>query len=266
MIRSYELRRDETRRTIAWHVDDNQYYAHFHSTLELIYVESGVLQVMQNGAVHLVPEGGLVVNSSYVVHGYSTPEHSRIIVATIPLAEVPSLRAQLEQNRFSRGIVDAPEIKDAKRLMYIMADPSHRDNARFVGSIGEALLALLIEKIGLTPNVSDAEDDLIKRMLRYIGEHAAEPLNVAGVAAHFGYSAGRFSHIFNEKVGCSLTRYVNSLRCRMAEGLLRQSAAPLTEVAALCGFSSLRTFHRVYREYAGSTPRGGAPSGAEART
>lgn len=258
MQREYELTRDETRRASAWHVNDNQYYAHFHSTLELIYVESGELSAMQNGAVRLVPAGGLVVNSSYVVHGYSTPVRSRIIVATIPLGDVPSLRAQLEQNRFARGIVSAEEIKDARELMYIMADPAHRGNARFVGSVGEALLALLIEGIGLVPNVSDAEEDLIKRILRYLRDHSAEPLTVAGVAAKFGYSAGRFSHIFNDKVGCSLTRYVNSLRCQRADALLRQSGAPLTEVAALCGFSSLRTFHRVYREYAGRTPRGEA--------
>ena len=119
----------------------------------------------------------------------------------------------------------------------------------------EGLLAFLADHIGLKDNASDAESDLMKRILIYLQEHATEPITLSEAAAHFGYSAGRFSHIFNERIGCPFIRYVNSLRCQHAQQLLAQSDLSLIDVATACGFSSLRTFHRVYKDFTGDTPR-----------
>lgn len=257
MQQVYELSRDETPRVTAWHKTNNYFHAHFHSTIELVYVESGVLASMQDGVTTHVPSGHLIVNSSYVVHSYATPESSRIIVCTIPLSAVPSLRGQLARSRFAQNIVDVRGMKECKRMLGMMADPANEHNALFINAMGEALLALLIDRIGLAENTSDDESDLIKRILIHLQEHSAEPINVTQVASQFGYSAGRFSHIFNERIGCSFTRYVNNLRCYKARRMLAENTLSLIDVATVCGFSSMRTFHRVYKEFTGETPRAG---------
>lgn len=254
MLGYYELFRDETHRTMAWRAQNNQFIAHFHSTIELMYVEEGVLSAFQNGVTTLVPAGHLIVNSSYMVHSCTTPTHSRIIIVTIPLSQVPTLRAILTQNSFQKGIADVRGLKECRRIMRMMADPAHQNNIRFINSLGEALLALLIEKIGLSPNENDAGSDLVKQILTYINENTAKPLTVSSVAAVFGYSAGRFSHIFNQRIGCTFTRYLNSQRCRMAKRMLESGGVPLSEVAAAAGFGSIRHFHRVYKDYVGVTP------------
>lgn len=257
MQQLYELSRDETPRATAWHIANNHFHAHFHSTVELVYVESGVLAALQDGVTTLVPAGHLIVNSSYVVHGYETPESSRIIVCTVPLSAVPALRGQLSRSRFAQNIVDVSGLKECRRILGMMADHANGDNAIFMNALSEALLALLIEKIGLIENTADNESDLIKRILIYLQEHSAEPITVSQAAALFGYSVGRFSHIFNERIGCSFTRYVNNLRCYKARRMLAENDLPLIDVAAACGFSSMRTFHRVYKEVTGQTPRAG---------
>ena len=142
-------------------------------------------------------------------------------------------------------------------MLGMMADPANEHNSLFINAMGEALLALLIDRIGLAENTADDETDLIKRILIHLQEHAAEPITVAQAASQFGYSAGRFSHIFNERIGCSFTRYVNNLRCYKAKRLLAESNLPLIDIANACGFSSMRTFHRVYKEVTGETPRAG---------
>lgn len=256
MQQVYELERDETPRVSAWHKNNNYFHAHFHSTIELVYVENGVLSAMQDGVTTLVPAGHLIVNSSYMVHSYATPESSRIIVCTVPLSAVPALRSQLSRSRFAQGISDVRGMKECRRMLSMMADPANEHNTVFLHAMAQALLAFLIDRIGLVENTSDdAEQDLVKRILIYLQEHAAEPITVSQVASHFGYSAGRFSHIFNERIGCSFTRYVNNLRCYNAKRLLAESDLPLIDVAQACGFSSLRTFHRVYKAFTGDTPR-----------
>lgn len=257
MQQVYELSRDETPRVTAWHINNNHFHAHFHSTIELVYVEGGVISAMQDSVTALVPAGHLIVNSSYVVHSYATPESSRIIVCTVPLSAAPSLRSQLARSRFAQSIVDVRGMKEIRRMLTMMADPANGHNAVFLNAMAEALLAFLIDRIGLTENTSDAETDLVKRILIHLQEHAAEPINVSQIASHFGYSAGRFSHIFNERIGCSFTRYVNNLRCYNAKRMLAESDLPLIDVATACGFSSVRTFHRVYKAFTGETPRTG---------
>ena len=257
MQQVYELSRDETPRVTAWYKDDNHFHAHFHSTIELVYVEKGQLSVMQDGVTTLVSAGWLIVNSSYMVHSYATPESSRIIVCTVPLSAVPALRGQLSRSRFAHSIVDVRSMKECKKILTMMADPANEDSTLFLNAMAEALLALLVERVGLTENTSDDETDLIKRILIHLQEHAADPINVAQTAARFGYSAGRFSHIFNERIGCSFPRYVNNLRCYNAKRMLAESDISLIDAATACGFSSLRTFHRVYKAVTGETPRAG---------
>jgi len=255
MQQVYELSRDEMPRATAWHINNNHFHAHFHSTIELVYVENGVLAALQDGVTTPVPAGHLIVNSSYVVHGYETPESSRIIVCTVPLSAVPSLRSQLSRSRFAQSIVDVRSMKECRRILSMMADQANRNNTIFLNAMAEALLAFLVDRIGLKENAADDESDLIKRILIHLQEHAAEPITVSQVASTFGYSAGRFSHIFNERVGCSFTRYVNNLRCYHAKRMLAESDLPLIDVATACGFSSMRTFHRVYKTFTGETPR-----------
>ena len=257
MQQVYELSRDETPRAVAWYIDNNHFHAHFHSTIELVYVEKGVLAAMQDGVTTQVPAGHLIVNSSYMVHSYDTPEASRIIVCTIPQSAAPALRTLLVRKRFAQSIVETSCIPECCQILRIMADPANRPNTILVNALAEALLALLTERIGLTDSVSDDENDLVRRILIYLQEHASEPISLSQVASAFGYSAGRFSHIFNDRIGCSFTRYVNNLRCYKARRMLTENDMTLLDVAAACGFSSMRTFHRVYKDFSGETPRAG---------
>ena len=247
MQQFYELARDQRMEAQVWHAVDNQSIAHFHSAVELILVEEGSLVAMQEGRSRVACAGEIIVNSSYTIHGYTTPAHAQTIVATIPLATVPSLQTALSQKRFAADIVRAEDAAECARLLQLAANPVHEQNQNYINGLNLAVLALLMEKVGL------------RELLMYLQNHFSEELTVAGTAAQFGYSAGRFSHIFNARVGCSFTRYVNGLRCRMAEKVLRESNMPLMDVASACGFSSMRTFHRVYREYAGHTPRRATP-------
>lgn len=253
MERYYELKRDETPRTQAWYSINNAFIAHFHSTIELIYVLEGEICAMQDGVTRWVGPQHLIVNSSYVLHAYHTPSYSRVIVITLPLSALPSLRAQLNHHSFLESVVDVSDMPEASALACLMAQGGHGE--RFVNSLGEALVALLVERVGLRPSEADAEGDLMRRILSYLQQNVSAPLSLRAVAAHFGYSAGRFSHIFNRRVGCTFPRYVNTLRCSTARRMLSQGVMPLTDVAAASGFSSMRTFHRVYKQVTGQTPR-----------
>lgn len=255
-LRLYERDRDGMLDAMAWQQEDNQVIPHFHSPVEVIYVEDGELLVTQNGVQSRAEKGQIIVNSCYVVHGYATAKHCRTLVAMLPPGIAPGLRAALMKGAFIRNILSAEEIPECYPLLQMMLGPSQ--SSCYVNGLGQAVLALLVENIGLKENAANGESDLLRRILEYVQAHAAEPISVADTAAYFGYSAGRFSHIFNQQVGCSFTTYVNGIRCMTAHRLLAEGGQSLIDVANACGFSSLRTFHRVYKAFAGETPRAAA--------
>lgn len=252
-LRLYERDRDGMLDALAWRQENNQVIPHFHNPVEVIYVEDGELLVTQNGVQNRAGKGQIIVNSCYMVHGYATAEHACTLVALLPPSIAPGLRSALVKGHFARSILSAGELPECYPLLQMMLEPSQ--SPCYGNGLGQAVLALLVEKIGLKENTANGESDLLRRILEYVQAHAAEPISVADTAAYFGYSAGRFSHIFNQQVGCSFTTYVNGIRCMSAHRLLAEGGQSLMEVASACGFSSLRTFHRVYKAFAGETPR-----------
>ncbi|MBQ4551857.1 MAG: helix-turn-helix transcriptional regulator, partial [Clostridia bacterium] len=73
-------------------------------------------------------------------------------------------------------------------------------------------------------------------------------------ARQFGYSKSRFSHLFNETLGCPPGAFINALRCQHAARAMLESDQPLLEIAMNAGFECPRTFYRVFKQYYGVTP------------
>ena len=95
---------------------------------------------------------------------------------------------------------------------------------------------------------------LIKDILIYLQQHYTGDISMQQLARHFGYSKSRFSHLFNEQLGCTLADYVNSLRCQHASQLLLETKQPVMDIALQVGFECVRTFYRAFKRYYGVTP------------
>lgn len=57
------------------------------------------------------------------------------------------------------------------------------------------------------------------------------------LAKQFGYSKSRFSHLFNEALGCPPSAFINALRCQHAARTMLESDQPLLEIAMNAGFA-----------------------------
>lgn len=254
MERYYELGRDEENRSVAWYAENNQCNQHFHSSIEIVYVLSGSLVALLDGEKKLVGQNEMIVNSCYSSHCYRTEQENKLIIATIPLSALPLFTGRLMHSRFACNVIKA-DTPLYKRLIALMADSENRANAAYIDSLAQALIALLVERVGLVPRKDLAEGDWFDGVLRYVYDNMDQPLTVGSVASEFGYSVGRFSHLFTQRVGISFSRYLQGLRCEKARNLLRQGSRSVNEVSETCGFQSVRTFHRVYKGITGKTPK-----------
>lgn len=252
----YENHRDDMAHAHAWVAHDDHFAPHFHNSVELSYVLDGELIATLDGTDWRAGPGTMLINSSYVVHSYETPVASRSIVAIIPIAEVPSVRQLLTKQAFARPVCEDDAQGTLRTLMELLVAQSASDaNPLTRKGLCYALLGLLIDRVGLAPARESSRAAFMRDVLGYLQQHHTEPLTVASVATHFGYSRSRFSHIFHAQLGYTLMDYIATVRCHHAAQLLRETDLPVSQVALAVGFESLRTFYRTFKKQYGMTPQ-----------
>lgn len=97
-------------------------------------------------------------------------------------------------------------------------------------------------------------DNLILRIIDYIGEHYGEALKVSDIAKWAHISETQFRRIFSSYMNMSPLEYINLVRIRAACEYLKKTDEPVAMIAAKCGFSVGSTFNRNFRHVMGVTP------------
>lgn len=97
-------------------------------------------------------------------------------------------------------------------------------------------------------------DNLILRIIDYIGEHYSEALKVSDIAKWAHISETQFRRIFSSYMNMSPLEYINLVRIQAACEYLKKTDEPVAMIAAKCGFSVSSTFNRNFRHVMGVTP------------
>ena len=79
-------------------------------------------------------------------------------------------------------------------------------------------------------------------------------MSVDEIADHVKMSKYYFCREFRRETGYTVVRYINNVRAREAERLLKQTDAPVQEIARSCGYENLSYFTRTFKSVTGKTP------------
>ncbi len=88
----------------------------------------------------------------------------------------------------------------------------------------------------------------------WIIDNLHRPLTVDGMAATLHMSVRNFSRAFAHEFGSTPARFVASLRVETAKRLLQDSDKSEPVIAAECGFGSVDSMQRAFRQQAGGVP------------
>ena len=116
------------------------------------------------------------------------------------------------------------------------------------------ILTHVLRNAELEP-IDDRHMSAVQAILRYCGEHYTENVTLDNIAQNTHMSKYYISHLFSKEVGISFPEYINTLRIRDAEKMLKSGDSSITEVAFSVGFNSLRSFNRHFYAQTGKTPR-----------
>jgi LacI family transcriptional regulator len=100
--------------------------------------------------------------------------------------------------------------------------------------------------------VSDLE---VARALRYVSQNFRRRLSLSEVAKATGLSLRRLQTRFKQQLKRTILQEINTRRVKHAQTLLAQTGKKIRVVAGECGFGSAVKLIRVFRQYAGTSPK-----------
>lgn len=160
-----------------------------------------------------------------------------------------------------RNVSDSPVVAGMiRQLLNVMREPTefYIDEAKGI------LLALLINIIR-DNQVEEPEQEEhevmdgkitipISRALDYITLHYMEPLKIGDLAAWCHMSETHFRRTFSNYMKMSPLEYINLVRVRTACEYLKKTDVPVSDIAYKCGFTTLSTFNRNFKQVMGTAP------------
>ena len=103
--------------------------------------------------------------------------------------------------------------------------------------------------------LDDEESRRIRKVKKYIGEHAAEPIREKDLADMAGMSCSAFSRFFKLSTGRTLSDYLIDIKLGNAARMLVDTSRSIAEICYECGFNNLSNFNRIFKSRRGATPR-----------
>lgn len=89
---------------------------------------------------------------------------------------------------------------------------------------------------------------VVKRMMRYIEEHAATSLKVEDIASYVSLSVSRSSFLFKNHTGKSMMEYALEVRLNIAVEKMKFTSETLEKIAEDSGFNTYNYFHKVFKK------------------
>ena len=116
------------------------------------------------------------------------------------------------------------------------------------------------ELIWLTGHVlyaasTDKGTDVAAALKNYIQNHYSDNLGLTDIAGKFHLNANYISTLFREQTGMTLCSYIEGVKMEKAKQLLQESSLSITEIALETGYSGSNYFSKVFKKYAGVSPK-----------
>ena len=229
--------------------------AHFHSAPEFLFVEQGEAEVNIDGETKILTAGNACFVDSFCVHSYVHAGASVYVLLGDGDYFKQFFRKRNEKT-FPRFFpFDDYSLLDT--LLALCKRAKKEDCSRTVfHGVAEILCGILSERVPLETKRKDKLSAFVCELLSYAQNNLGEDLSLAALSEKFGYSREHLSRILHRYLRENWNDYVNRLRVREAERMLRENgSANVLHIACECGFESSNTFYRAYKKEFGKTPK-----------
>ena len=128
------------------------------------------------------------------------------------------------------------------------------EKSSLIKAIVSLIFARVLSLFHLKPNTEKFKSNLSVKAVTYVTEHFKDNISLDTAAEALGISRFAVSRLFSSSIKINFVNYVNFMRIAYAKELLETTNTSVLDIALECGYETLRTFNRVFKEYEGITP------------
>jgi AraC-like DNA-binding protein len=242
-------------------------------TFEMYYLVSGGRRYFVRDQTYGVTPGTLVLIPPGVIHRTiddpDAPGHERILVQfSLSFLQLGMHVMPLHLEAFRMPLpllpLDSEDRVEIERLLMQMCDEfNSRKSAR--EPMLHALLSQLLLTVGramkrhgeenaMRPDPATVTEGRIQPVIDYILNHCEDTLGLEEIAHQFYFSPSHLSRLFRRSTGFTYSEFVQLVRIRRAQELLRTTDQKVLEIAEASGFGNLSHFQHTFRKHTGMTP------------
>ena len=258
-----------------WDSSLRSFSFHWHELLEITYVLEGKISVSVDGKIFQAQQRDIIVINSGLIHSFFNPEPGTLITIF-----------QFGLELFDQSLVDLRDraaqklVFDRKTFISLKEDTSLHQKLEYLlleirreyydkedgfhlaikSRLYEMALVFLRALPAKTPVSREMvrhnyNNQILERVFSFIHGNSGNPeTSLEQAAAAAALSKFYFTRFFKEQTGQTFHAYLSLVRINRAKEYLTESDLPVTEVAYLCGFSSIKTFNRIFKTFTGVSP------------
>lgn len=242
-----------------------------HPFRELVYVDSGAVNVHSDGYTGVLEKNQLIVHKGNERHALfcdlNNAPNVIIIGFECKCHELDAFSSEITTLTDEEQKILTDVIREGRNVFLPpydipnIADMKKRDDYPFGADqmIKNKLEAFFIELIRSRKSVSEKSggkvaDIKIIEINNYLTENFREKINLAELCFLYGINKTTLCYAFKEAFGESIINYVNILRIKEAKKLLREGKYNLTQISSMVGFSSIHYFSRIFKQFENKSP------------
>ena len=98
------------------------------------------------------------------------------------------------------------------------------------------------------------DEDVVRKIRHYIDTNYEKDISLTTLSKHFFISKYQISRLFKKELDIGFVEYLNRFRVQRAEQLLKETTLSVEQVGYQVGFTNIRSFLRVFKQYTNISP------------
>lgn len=230
---------------------DFSYPLHMHRCYEAVMLLEGEMTVRIEKEEYLLREGDLILIKPNRVHSFETQGSSRHVLCIFAPELIAAITEPLTKYRLTSPVL-REEDPTVRRLFLTVQEDA--DIATVKGFL-YLLCGHFYRSLDLTAEDTYAKDTLLLRdIFHFVETNTDKPCTLESLAESLKYTPSYLSHFFSANVGMSYNTYVRNVKMNRASYLLRNTRDSVLSIALKCGYTSLSSFNRSFKQLTGMNP------------
>lgn len=244
-------------------------FDHYHDTYEIYYLLAGERSYYINHMIYTLRKGDLIFINKNEIHrttSKGSARHERILI-NFEEDYLYSLLASFDLSfpfLTERSLLLRPVAHEQgaiEALLFSMLKEQNEPRTQQVPYLQTLLIQLFIEmnriqEISREPIAPESSEKQLKvyEIIDYLHTHYAEKLTLEQLSETFYISCTYLCRLFKQTTGFTIIEYLNYIRIKESQRLLRNTNHKVTAIAEYTGFDSIAHFGRVFKQIVKCSP------------